>query len=274
MKKFIIWAVSILSFIGVCAILCFTLFALNAVFVDFKSSPFLYNEENHQEIIESGEFSSGASVFFINKKINQEKIEKTYPYIKVINIETIFPNKMVVHCIEREELFAVNFEQSKYYICDEDFKILRILDIGDDNALYESTQNSPILVEGCGEIDTSLNAGDFLNLEPEFEKVLKKLSPAFKLNNRTCAEQKAIIKNVELLMYASIKYDDYTVALKLIDFLDFETTIIDASDFLELKINLFLAVNAEILDADKENSELTIYQKLSGEFVAHKNIKN
>jgi len=270
MKKFIIWAVSILSFIGICAILCFTLFALNTVSVNFKSVPSLY-EANQQEIIESGEFLNGTSVFFMNKKTNQEKIEKAYPYVKVINIETVFPNKMVVHCIEREEFFAINFETSKYYICDEEFKILRILD---DTVLYESTQNSPVLVEGCGEIDTSLSPGNFLNLKPEFEKVLKRLSPAFKLNNRTCAEQKAIIKRVELLMCASVKYNEYTVALKLTDFSDFETTIIDAADFLELKINYFLAINAEILDEDKQNSELTIYQKFSGEFVAHKKIKN
>lgn len=271
MKKFMIWSIIFLSFIGVCVIFCFTIFALNSVSLDYRSSSYFYNDETLQEILDAGEFSNGSCVFFIDKEFSRKKIELAHPYVKVINIETIFPNKLIVHCIEREELFAINFEDNKYYICDEDLKILRITQNENDDF---NIQNSPIIIDGCGEINKDLNISDFLNLDSDMEEVIKKVSSAFKLNNRTCVEQKSIIKNIKLLMSASIKHYDYTVALKITDFFNFETTIIDASDFLELKINLFLTVNSEILDIDKLNSELIIYQTLSGNFVAHKLIKS
>ena len=46
-----------------------------------------------EEIIESGEFSYGSSVFFHGKKKYEERLESKYPYLKVINIETVFPSR-------------------------------------------------------------------------------------------------------------------------------------------------------------------------------------
>ena len=45
-------------------------------------------------------------VFFVNKQEMISDIEKQHPYINVINIETVFPNKLVVHYATREETFA------------------------------------------------------------------------------------------------------------------------------------------------------------------------
>lgn len=217
MKKVIIWISSILGFFGIILILCFTLFALNNVSVDFKNETTVFQDELTQKtIIEAGDFSNGSCVFFMDKQLNTDKIEKMHPYLKVINIETVFPNNFVIHCYEREELFAVQFDEKKYYICDEELKILRVLTLETDN--YLSTQTNAINVKGYENVPKNLTAGDFLNIDKEKDIAIKKLSPAFKLNNRTTAEQKALIKEIEFEMYASVIHKKYMVALNIIDF--------------------------------------------------------
>lgn len=268
MKKIIICISSIVGFIGVIVILFFTLFALNNVSVDFKNETVMFQDELTQnEIIQAGDFPNGACVFFINKQLNVEKIEKMHPYLKVINIETVFPNNFIIHCYEREELFAVQFDEKKYYICDEEFKILRILTLETDE--YLSIQTNAINVKGYENVPKNFIAGDFLSVNKEKDAVIKKFSPAFKLNNRTAVEQKALIKEIEFEMYASVIHKKYMVALNLIDFTDFFTKIVDAEDFLEYKINLYLETLSIIFDNEKQDSELLIFQTLDGGIVAH-----
>lgn len=266
MKKSIIWIGSIVGFIGIIFILCFTLFALDKISVDFKNETTLFNSElKQQEIMESGEFTGGC-VFFMDKEVSIEKIEKAHPYIKVVNIEIIFPNDIVIHCYEREELFAVQFSEHEYYICDEELKILRLTLKTDD---YLSTQTNAILVKGYENVPENLSEGDFLSVNKDKDNAIKKFSPAFKLNNRTTAEQKGLIKEIELEMYASVIHKKYMVALNLTDFTRFSAKIVDAEDYLEYKINSYLETLSIIPDDEKKDSELLVYQTLEGNIVAH-----
>lgn len=268
MKKSIIWISSILGFIVLIIILCFTLFGLNHISIDFRNQTSLFNSETkQQEIIESGEFVQGSCVLFMNEEKISEKIEKANPYIKVVNIEIIFPNNIIIHCFEREEIFAIQFDGLSYYICDEEQKILRILTLEMGN--YVSTQTNAMIVSGYDEIDKNLSAGDFLSFDTDKDNALKKLSPAFKLNNRTTVEQKALIKEVKFELQASVIHKKYMIALRITDFTGFSAKIVDAEDFLEYKINIFLETVSLIEDADKETSELYIFQTLEGQFVAH-----
>jgi hypothetical protein len=43
----------------------------------------------------------------------EKNLEKENSYLKVINIETIFPNKLIVHCAEREEFFSIKKNNSR-----------------------------------------------------------------------------------------------------------------------------------------------------------------
>ena len=72
-------------------ILSFTLFSLRTIELDFRTNK-TYITETDQEIIESGEIKMGGSVFFRSKNKYIEKIESKNPYIKVVNIETVFPS--------------------------------------------------------------------------------------------------------------------------------------------------------------------------------------
>ena len=123
------------------------LFMLSSVKVNFLSScPKFVSKENM--IIESANFEFGKSVFFLKKDIYKNNLEINNPYLKVINIETIFPNKLKINCIQRESLFCIkNFEY--YYILDDDFKVL------------EKTDSSKFLT--IQYIDLGQN--DYINLE-------------------------------------------------------------------------------------------------------------
>lgn len=267
MKKGMIILLSISFVVVAIVVLCFTLFGLNVATVNFKNQTEIYlTESSKQEIINSANFVESSCVLFMDKQAHINNIEKAHPYIKVINIETVFPNNIVVHCVEREELFAVKFNDYAYYICDEDLKVLKILELETE---YVNTQLNAILINGYQNLRDDFAVGEFISANEEMDKVLKNFSTAFKLNNRTAAEQKGLIKELSLMREASVIYYDYTVSLVLTDFTDFQAKIVDAKDYLELKINSYLAVLSEISDIDKLEYSLYIYQTLKGEIVAH-----
>lgn len=258
----------IISFVVIAfVVLCFTIFGFNVATVNFKNQTTLYaTESSRQEIINSAKFVKNSSVLFMDKQTYINNIEREHPYIKVINIEIVFPNNITVHCVEREELFAIEFNDYEYYICDEDLKVLRILKLEDD---YVNTQSNAIIINGYRNLSDGFAVGEFLKANEEMDKVLKSFSTAFKLNNRTAAEQKGLIKEISLLREPSVIYYDYTVSLIITDFTDFEAKIVDAKDYLELKVNLYLAVHSEISDSDKQEYSLYIYQTLDGKVIAH-----
>ena len=137
-----------------------TLFALSTVIVDFKTTTKNLTITS-EEIVDAGKFNYGASVLFdgknkyidnINSKIQENE---NFAYLEVVNIETVFPNKYVIHVAEREEVFAINL-QDKYLICDDDLRILRI-----ENE-FQNDRENPILLEGLNVLNDECKIGDFL----------------------------------------------------------------------------------------------------------------
>lgn len=110
------------------------IFRLNGVYVAFYDKD--YNEislsknsvyttqKSVENIIERGNFDYNSLIFFIHKKDYSKNIEEALPYIKVLSIVTLFPNKIRLNLQEREEkLFIVSPEG--YCVLDKDFKLLR-----------------------------------------------------------------------------------------------------------------------------------------------------
>lgn len=139
-KKIIIALSGVLSILILLIILCFTAFSLKTVKIDFRTS--LENiTVSEKEILESGKFKKGGSVFFHGKNGYKKNLENFNPYIKVVNIETVFPSTFVVHLVERQEVFAIAFEGG-YYICDEELRVLRIcLNENNDNETNDNNSN-------------------------------------------------------------------------------------------------------------------------------------
>lgn len=259
MKKFLIWSGGILGVMGLLVVLNFTLFSLNAVNITFHNATVLFADANLQNsIIETGEFETENSVLFIDKQSHIAKIEKEYPYLKVINLEIQFPNNVILHCIEREPVFAIQTTAS-LLVCDKDFKVLEVQNLTN----YESTQNNFILIEGLN-IENELTAGDFVIVDET--PLLKLISPAFELNNRNIFEQQSLIKKIEITEMVSVINVAYTPAIFITDFNGLQTKIEDAKDKLEYKINIFLALQSQIINVSEKY--LLIYENLNSQIVA------
>ena len=138
-KKIIIAGSVLLVLIALVITLCFTVFSLKAVEIDYRTSRTVLLQVEDEDIISAGEFKIGSPVLFHSKKEYKTKIEQYNPYIKVVNIETVFPDKLVVHICERQEVYAVAFNGGNY-ICDEELRVLRV-----DEA-YQSNSSNPILL--------------------------------------------------------------------------------------------------------------------------------
>ena len=262
MKKKLILTASILcGVIVLLVILSFTLFGLKEISFDLRTYGSLFTSEQTQaSVINSGKFKMNRPVFFQNKQAYIDNMEKANPYLKIINIETVFPNKFIIRCVDREELFAIKVSDQKYFIVDEDFKVLNVATTFDNN------QTNAILLSGEFSIlNTNAGLGDFLTLSAG-QGLLESFVSTMKANNRVVSEQKALFKSVNLKFgVVPEPYEVNVPMLEFTDFLDFKMTIIKANDDFTRKVNCLLSAHAEVPDSDKSSYELEVYKNSEGE---------
>lgn len=196
MKKKLVISLSIIfGIIAIMLILFWTLFGLSSVTVEFHSTTknLTVSEE---EIVSAGQFRMNACVLFESKSKSIENINnyvsqnENFAYIRVINIETKFPNKYIIHVAEREELFAIkNDETGKFFVCDRDLRVLKIVDD------FTSKNDNAILLEGATISNKSASVGDFLQIK---EENVKNFYSAMLENNRSFSEQISSFKSIKL----------------------------------------------------------------------------
>lgn len=236
-KKLIIGLSVGLGIILTIIILIFTLFSLSTVQIDFRTS--LNNiTASEEEIIDSGKFNYKSSVLFSNKNKYIERLEKNNPYLKVINIETKFPNKFIIHAKERQELFAISYDE-KYLICDEEFKVLNIVNE------YENSQSNAILLDFDYEFEKDIKVGEFLKLK---NSVMKKFYSMNLLNNRNYNEITSIFKKISVFSYKNEKNKKNEVGIKFQTFNNRDVQINNIEFGLEYKLQLFYSVYSSIYD--------------------------
>ena len=262
MKKSLIWLTSILSVIVVFVILIFTVFTLKSAEVKFHNNTVLFSAQNAKsDIIESAKLDFGHTLFFMNKTSYVNNIEKAFPYLEVVNIESVFPSKLVLHLNEREPVFAVKAE-SKYFICDASLKILQITEN------FESTQNNPILINPLTEVSNNLVAGDFLEI-PE-TNALKQISPAMELTNRNIKMQMSLFKTVNVIETVDVAdpLEQTKFGLEIFAFNSTKAVITVAEKNLGYKLNMLMALLSENIDPSMQY--FYIYENLEGEIEAIK----
>ena len=234
MKKKWIIALSVLAAVIVLiVILSFTLFSLRTIELDFRTNK-TYITEPDQEIIESGEIKMGGSVFFRSKNKYIDKIESKNPYIKVVNIETVFPSKFVIHVAERQEIFAIEHNH-QFYITDEEFKVLRITDS------YISDQANAMLLTGLQIADENYAVGQFMKVSG-YQPIYNALYE----NNRPLSEQISMIESINLTEIYDEVLKESQSAIEL-EFFNGQTYIIYNSTYgLTYKVELMLDVFSQI----------------------------
>ncbi|MBQ8844635.1 MAG: FtsQ-type POTRA domain-containing protein [Clostridia bacterium] len=236
-KKLIIGLSVGLGIILTLIILIFTLFSLSTVQIDFRTS--LNNiTASEEEIVKSGKFNYKSSVLFSNKKKYINRLEKNNPYLKVINIETKFPNKFIIHAKERQELYAISYD-GKYLICDEEFKVLNIVNE------YENLQTNAIELDFDCEFEDDIKTGEFLNLK---YSIMKNFYSMNLLNNRNYNEIKSIFKKISVFSYKNEKNNKKEVGIKFKTFDDRDVQINNIEFSLEYKLQLFYSVYSSIYD--------------------------
>lgn len=232
-KKWIIALSVIAAVIVLIVILSFTLFSLRTIELDFRTNK-TYITATDDEIIESGEIKMGGSVFFRSKNKYIEKIESKNPYIKVVNIETVFPSKFVIHVAERQEIFAVE-HNDQFYITDDEFKVLRITDS------YISDQTNAMLLEGLQVADENYAVGQFMDVsgyQPIYDALFE--------NNRPLSEQITLIKSINLTEIYDDVLNENQSAIEL-NFFNGQTYVIYNSSYgLKYKVELMLDVFSQI----------------------------
>ncbi len=121
-NKRLIILLSIFAFLVLIAVLCSTVFTVKKVQVNWLTTKAIFTESD-ETIIK--DVKKGESVFLVDKTSIKEKLEADFPYLKVVGLEIKFPNKLVVHTAERQELYSIKVRDNLHYILDGDCKVLR-----------------------------------------------------------------------------------------------------------------------------------------------------
>ena len=156
MTKVKIVLISILTIlIALIAILFGAVFRVRKQTVLCVGEDKVYCEELQQEILTSSGIKNGKSIFMLDKQQAITNIEKTHPYVKVIQIQTTGVTSIEIKVRKRYEMFYAK-ANGKNYILDEELKVLRITEIVPEAMLLDVTKLS---------ITNNTEVGDFVGTE-------------------------------------------------------------------------------------------------------------
>lgn len=275
-KKLIIVLSVIVALLITLIVLMFTLFSLKSVEIEFETGNKIITNEMQSQII--SEIDLGGTVFFKNKDEMTSKIEKKYPYVKVINIETILPNKFIIHIAERQEIYAITSLNRTCYL-DNELKVLRI---NEGNFISVSTNAIKLDLFGLDFDLSAFSEGQFfdvseltinssnktINLGKQTQEVLNNLLNCFQINNRTLVDLKALAKSITFGTFIDYRNGETALQAKIVDFNDFEICILCPNENLEDKVSNMLYAYEKIMleSAEKLNThKMTVYTNKKGE---------
>lgn len=259
-------------------ILMFTLFKLKKVDVQLKTETNVLTEEIIEEIKEDT-LKQGGSVLFVGKEKIIFNLEQKFPYLKIVNIETKIPNKFVIHCLEREEFFAIESQGKTYYL-DEELKILRIKD-GD----FEKQENGAVLLKledlverENGKIENvyldlnlqNANEGQFVKLsETNIQKIAVSILSGFEANNRQLSTVRSLYNKFDVFYKAEVIDEEilWHACLRLEDRSGYKIEIVDANENLAEKIGVMFEAISSTKPQNLIGKTIVVYKNLNNQFV-------
>lgn len=224
----------ILVFFAVLVVLSSAVFSLSSVQLNFLSTTYVLSDE--QAILDSAKFKYGENVFFLSKSTYKANLEKSNPYLRVLNIETIFPNKMIVNAVERQETYVFKLDNNKYAKTDEFLKILSV------SSVYQNNSENGIEILNCEvTTQTDLQAGDFFSVTDAF---LTDLFKCFREWKTSYNELKSRIQSVEL------NYNGYQDRLLINMRSGVQIIVRSSKSNLSDKLNLAFSFYDQLTDSD------------------------
>lgn len=154
-KAIIISTCGVLVIVALITIMFGAVFRVRTIEVNMPKQ-FMYAEQS-SAIIDLTGIEKGDSVFGFNRDKIKARFEKEYPYAKLKSISVVGFSKVRINLCNREGFYYVN-ENDKYYIIDEDCKVL---DVVADNAVASMYINASEVFNLGQEVE----AGDFVKNE-------------------------------------------------------------------------------------------------------------
>lgn len=159
-NKRIIIIFCVLLFISIAAVLTSVLFTVGEIEVVCASKP-EYLNINEEELKEDIDINySGKNIIFLDTKSLINQVEKDFPNVKVLNVERVFPKKVIITVKERLEVYCFT-KGGKYIYTDFECKVLRISDTKSD--IYSGKVGQVIDVDFNPKNITSYQSGEIMN---------------------------------------------------------------------------------------------------------------
>lgn len=89
-----------------------------------------------ENLLSSANFEYGKLIFLHQKEKYALNLERANPYVEVLGIEALFPNKFVLKARERTAVFYIQ-NGEEFFFLDKDYKILQIENSLDSQPLIE-----------------------------------------------------------------------------------------------------------------------------------------
>lgn len=230
-------------------------------------------EINSDEIINSAGFKHGTSIFMLDKDSAINNIEREFPNIKVIQIKTVSVIKVEIRVRSRVEMFYVQNE-NKYYILDEELKVLRILETGIDENIEATLNNLIHLNLSDLGITSNTVVSDFLSTE-YYRQVINNLYGAlysnamFDVDGNGYAEYLSrqdmidVIDSIEFGVDYSLDEEYKRVILNLSN--GFVIDIGKPEENLDYKVNVCFSAYNELTEEQKSSGSIRYYYTAEGE---------
>ena len=268
MKKSSIILISIIAFVlALMAILFGAVFCLRSQTVTVLGDKSI--SISKEEIISSAGLKKGQSIFLIDKEKAISNIEAKHAEIKVIQIKTTGLTSIEIRVRARHEMFYTIYND-RYYIMDEELKVLEIKEIETEEGINPVPQLTHIK-------DNSLNINNS-TLKCDFVGNSFQQQASYALNEAMQNNVKEVLENNEKVYYTRT---DFVDMFKYVEFetfesfnhiiittkhgvkFDIENPSIDLSD----KLNICLAsVNALIEEGENRQASgvIKIYYDVNG----------
>ncbi len=211
------------------------------------------------DIVKAGEIKKGKSIFLLDKESAIEKIEKTYPKIKVIQIKTESITKINIRVRLRYEMFYAELN-NQYYVMDEDLKVLKI------TAQITDVENLTKLKADDIKLTKSTHLADFVGTNKQ-RKITSSLYHAMITTfKKDSGGDKVYFERADVIdMIKSVDFETFNTFDKIIIKTKYgvKLDIENPKDDLQNKINIcaatintFLKYNEDEIDTnnDKEKS--------------------
>jgi hypothetical protein len=124
MNKRLIILFSLLIVIVLIIVLNSTLFIVKDISTSYPEC----DKFTANDIISASSIVKDKNIFMISKEKSINIIEKSIPYVEVINIEKKFPNKIIIHTDLRIPIMVIKIDGTdRYLLIDKDLKVLNII---------------------------------------------------------------------------------------------------------------------------------------------------